>query len=60
MRRGQKLRLVCRVISWIGWSLLCALTCGIGYLWLTPYTCASEAIFYLELAGDYYSTESRY
>lgn len=60
MMRGHKLRLFCLDISFIGWSLLCALTCGIGYLWLTPYTCASEAIFYLELAGDYYSTESRY
>ncbi len=55
MMRGHKLRLFCLDISFIGWSILCAFTCGIGYLWLTPYTKASEAIFYLELAGDYYA-----
>ncbi len=59
MMRGHKFRLFCLDISFIGWSILCAFTCGIGYLWLTPYTKASEAIFYLELAGDYYGT-SRY
>ena len=59
MMRGHKFRLFCLDLSFIGWAILCGLTCGIGYLWLTPYTKASEAIFYLELAGDYYGT-SRY
>ena len=31
--------------------LLCVLTLGIGYLWLTPYQNAAEAAFYLEVTG---------
>ncbi len=54
MMRGHKWRLFCLQISFIGWAILAGLTCGIGVLWLTPYTEASTAIFYLELAGDYY------
>lgn len=55
MMRGHKWRLFCLHFSFIGWALLAGLTCGIGVLWLTPYQEASNAIFYLELAGDYYS-----
>jgi hypothetical protein len=55
MMRGHKWRLFCLEFSFIGWALLAAVTCGIGLLWLTPYTEASTAIFYLELAGDFYS-----
>ena len=54
MMRGHKFRLFCLDFSFIGWSLLCGLTCGIGNLFLTPYVSSAESIFYLELAGDYY------
>ena len=34
---GNKWRLFCLEISFIGWDILCIFTLGIGYLWLKPY-----------------------
>ena len=48
---GNKGRLFCLQLSFIGWNLLCVLTLGIGYLWLAPYQNAAEAAFYLEVTG---------
>ena len=48
MMSGYKGRLFCLNLSFIGWSLLCAFTFGIGYLWLNPYMRAAEAAFYYE------------
>lgn len=51
MMVGNKWRLFCLNISFIGWSLLSLLTCGIGYLWLVPYVNAAQAAFYNEVSG---------
>ncbi len=51
MMSGNRLRLFCLQFSFIGWDILCALTLGIGYLWLTPYKKAAEAAFYREVSG---------
>lgn len=51
MMRGNKFRLFCLGFSFIGWMLLCALTFGIGLLWLIPYMNAAMASFYLEISG---------
>ena len=51
MMDGNKLRLFCLDISFIGWDILCGLTLGIGYLWLTPYKQAARAAFYREVSG---------
>lgn len=48
---GNRWRLFCLQLSFIGWSLLCTLTMGIGNLWLTPYTHAATAAFYREISG---------
>ena len=48
---GNKWRLFCLHLSFIGWNLLCILTLGIGYLWLAPYQNAAETAFYLEVTG---------
>ena len=48
---GNKWRLFCLQLSFIGWNLLCVLTLGIGYLWLAPYQNAAETAFYLEVTG---------
>ena len=53
MMRGHKFRFFCLQLSFIGWAILAAFTCGIGYLFLTPYEESAYSIFYLELAGDY-------
>lgn len=51
MMSGNRFRLFCLQFSFIGWSLLCALTLGIGNLWLTPYRQAATAAFYREVSG---------
>jgi uncharacterized membrane protein len=51
MMRGNKGRLFCLVLSFIGWGFLCLFTFGIGYLWLIPYVQASVAAFYLDISG---------
>lgn len=51
MMDGNKWRLFCLRLSFIGWDILCGLTLGIGYLWLTPYKQAAEAAFYREVSG---------
>ena len=48
---GNKRRLLCLHLSFIGRDLLCVFTLGIGYLWLMPYRNAAETAFYLEVTG---------
>ncbi|MDF2905929.1 MAG: hypothetical protein K0R34_1250 [Herbinix sp.] len=52
MMQGNKGRLFCLHLSFIGWALLSALSCGIGFLWLGPYVSAANAAFYLEVSGQ--------
>jgi uncharacterized membrane protein len=42
---GRKLKLFGLWLRFVGWSLLCLLTCGIGFLWLMPYMGISMARF---------------
>ena len=51
MMDGNKWRLFCLRLSFIGWDILCGFTLGIGYLWLNPYKQAAEATFYREVSG---------
>ena len=52
MMDGNRWRLFCLQISFIGWSILSSLlTFGIGDLWLTPYRQAASAAFYREVSG---------
>ena len=48
---GNKARLFCLDMSFIGWSILCVFTLGIGFLWLNPYISAAKADFYREISG---------
>ncbi|MBR3600970.1 MAG: DUF975 family protein [Lachnospiraceae bacterium] len=48
---GNKWRLFCLRLSFIGWDILCGFMLGIGYLWLNPYKQAAEAAFYREISG---------
>lgn len=58
MMYGNRMRLFCLQLSFIGWDLLCALTLGIGNLWLTPYKQAAEAAFYREISCTEYIVDS--
>jgi uncharacterized membrane protein len=51
MMKGYKFDLFTLELSFIGWSLLCVLTCGIGFIVLTPYMEAAVADFYREISG---------
>lgn len=46
MMYGNKWKLFCLGCRFIGWTLLCILTLGIGFLWLMPYASTSIAKFY--------------
>lgn len=51
MMDGNKGRLFCLQLSFIGWDILCMFTLGIGNLWLNPYKQAATAAFYREVSG---------
>lgn len=50
MMDGHKGELFWLGLTFIGWSLLCALTLGIGNLWLNPYINAAYAAFYRSIS----------
>ncbi|MFD2729919.1 DUF975 family protein [Enterococcus camelliae] len=52
LMNGHKMQLFLLDLSFIGWHILCILTAGIGYLWLTPYIAASHAAFYDNLPKE--------
>lgn len=56
MMEGNRWRLFCLEFSFIGWSILCSFTLGIGNLWLIPYRQAAIAAFYREVSGTEYGT----
>lgn len=47
---GNYGRLALLWLRFIGWQILCALTLGIGLLWLGPYMAAAHAAFYDDLS----------
>lgn len=52
MMQGNKWKFFCLQWRFFWWALLCMLTCGIGFLWLIPYTMTSTARFYEDLRQD--------
>ncbi len=53
MMDGHKADLFYLHLTFIGWYLLCLLTCGIGFLWLMPYIVSSQAHFYEDVKAEY-------
>jgi len=51
MMLGNRWRLFCLQLSFIGWQILSALVFGIGSLVLTPYIETATAAFYREISG---------
>ncbi len=49
MTQGQKLDIFLLGLSFIGWSILSLMSCGIGFLFLTPYMQATFAELYTAL-----------
>ena len=57
MMMGNKRRLFCLDLSFIGWYIVGALCLGVGVLWVYPYNYAARAEFYNELVGYKVPTE---
>lgn len=53
LMQGNKWRLFVLELSFIGWSILGSLCCGVGLFFLTPYVEATMAEFYVELRRPY-------
>lgn len=53
--KGNRWRLFCLSLSFIGWAMLSILTFGIGLIWFIPYQQAALAAFYNEVSerADY-------
>ena len=58
MMRGNKWRLFCMQISFIGWGILSLLTLGIGFIFLGPYMNAAYAAFYDDISKAYSKVHS--
>ena len=52
LMKGHKMALFIFDLSFLGWNILAAITCGIGYLCVTPYYQTAKANFYRHIAGD--------
>lgn len=49
---GHKMDLFCLQLSFFGWAIVCALTFGIGSLWLAPYMQTAHANFYEDIKKE--------
>ena len=49
---GHKMDLFILDLSFIGWGLLGLITCGIGFIWITPYYRQTKANFYRSLVAN--------
>ena len=58
MMRGHKWQLFVLELTFIGWALLCILSCGIGFLWLDPYMRMTYAHFYEDVKAEYETREA--
>lgn len=52
MMDGHKADLFVLMLSFIGWSLLGAITFGIAYIWIIPYMSATYVNFYNTIKGE--------
>ncbi len=50
---GHKMDLFLLDLSFIGWFILCLITMGIGFFWLTPYFLTTRAAFYTDVKAEW-------
>ena len=61
LMQGNKWRLFCLELSFIGWYLLSALfTCCIGFIWAIPYANAAVIAFYDDIANRRAANEAEF
>ena len=54
MMKGHKWEFFCLNLRFFGWMILSCLTCGIGWIFLTPYITATQLNFYRRLKYGVY------
>ena len=59
LMHGNRWRLFCLEVSFIGWVFVALFTLGIGYFALKPYMEASFAAFYREIKAEKYGREEK-
>lgn len=59
LMNGHKTDLFILDLSFLGWAILGIISCGIGFLWITPYYRQTKANFYRKLAGDQFLTNDK-
>jgi uncharacterized membrane protein len=52
MMYGYKWKYACLMGRFIGWFLLCIITCGIAAIWVGPYWVSSKILFYEDIKKD--------
>ena len=52
LMRGQRRRLFCLELSFIGWIILILMSAGFALIWILPYYAESQVLFYLGLVRD--------
>lgn len=52
LMRGNRWKLFCLDLRFIGWWILCMLTLGVLTLWVTPYWYTAHAMFYRDLLAQ--------
>lgn len=52
LMKGNRWKLFCLFLRFIGWFLVGALTMGIGFLWVMPYLQTTAARFYDDVLGN--------
>jgi uncharacterized membrane protein len=57
LMHGYKWKYFLLQLSFIGWIILSLITLGIGFIWLSPYISASNAVFYNELVKKHSDDE---
>ncbi|GCA62915.1 protein of unknown function DUF975 [Kipferlia bialata] len=49
MMKGNKWKLFCMQLSFIGWGILAVLSAGVGFFWLMPYMMMAMYQFYCNI-----------
>ena len=59
MMNGNKWKLFCLSLSFMGWILLSIITLGVGFVFLTPYMNATKIAFFEDIYNNYISNNSK-
>lgn len=51
LMKGNRMKYIGLILSFIGWWILCIITCGIGFIFLMPYVQVARISFYESLKG---------